>query len=71
MAQRSINIKRVMMDTRTAVAPSDVVEASMAGLARVFASVYTLEMGWWKMAEATSGACTQGAISRVDKGTDD
>ena len=58
---RGLGDGRVMMYTCRVVALFGVVVASMADLARVFASFYML--GWRKMAEATFGACTQGAIS--------
>ena len=34
-------------------------------LARVFASFYRLEVGWWKMEEVTARVHVQGAISIV------
>ena len=51
----------MMMDESREVALFGVVVASIADLARVFASFYKLEVGWWKMEEATSEACAQGA----------
>jgi hypothetical protein len=39
----------------------------MEGLARLFALIYTLEMGWRRVA-MTSGACAQGAISGFSGG---
>ena len=54
---------RLIMYIGRMVALFGVVMASMAGLARVFASFYMLKMSWRKMAEATSRACAQGAIS--------
>ena len=54
---------RVWMYTCRVVALFDVMVALMANLASVFASFYMLKTGWRKMAEATSGACAQGAIS--------
>ena len=59
---RGLGDGRVMMYMRRVVALFDVM-ASMAGLARVFASFYLLKTGWRKMAEATSGVCAQGTIS--------
>ena len=55
----------MMMDESREVALFGVVVASIADLARVFASFYKLEVGWWKMEEAMAGACAQGAISGV------
>ena len=54
MAQRSIDDGRVMMGTRSVVALFVAMAASMAGLARVLTSIYTPEMGSWKMVVADS-----------------
>lgn len=64
-------IARALTIVRRAVVLSDTVVVPTAGLARVFASIYTLKMGQRKMVEATSGACAQGAISGVSQGADD
>ena len=71
MVLRGLGDGRLMMYMHRVVALFDVMVASMAGLARVFASFYLLKTGWRKRAEATSGACTQGAISLVDHWADD
>ena len=63
--------ERVLVDVRRAVAPFHVVVASMAGMARVFTSFFILEIGWRKMAGATSRAYAQGAISTIGRGADD
>jgi hypothetical protein len=52
---------------RRAVALYGAVAVSMAGLARVFASIYTPEMGWRKMAKAASLACAGGSLSRFGR----
>ena len=54
VAQRDLGDGRAMMDSRRVVVLSDSVATSMVGLARFFASVYTLDMVWRKMAVATS-----------------
>ena len=40
---------------------------SIADLVTVFTSINTVDMGWRNMAEASSGACTEGVISGVDR----
>ena len=64
LVQWGLDGGRVMMDARKMVALSSVMVASMANLARVFASI-RMKLGWRKMVEAISGACAQGAISVV------
>jgi hypothetical protein len=58
---RGLGDRRVMMDLRQARTLSGAVVASMADLARIFALVYTLEMGRRKVevfvAGAISGFC--------------
>ena len=71
VVQRRPNDGCGMVDSRRVGEPSGAMVASTAGLARVFTSIYTLEMGGRKMAEATSGACAQGTIFGVDRGVDD
>ena len=63
VALQGLGHRRVWMYTRRVVALFDVLVAPMADLASVFIAFYLLKTGWRKMAEATSGACTQGAIS--------
>ena len=63
MALRDLGDGCVMMYVRRVVALFDIMVASMAGLLRFFVSFHLLKTGWRKMAEATSGACAQGAIS--------
>ena len=53
------------MDESREVALFGIVVASIAVLARVFALFYKLEVDWWKMEEAITGACAQDAISGV------
>ena len=67
VAPRGLDDGCVLVNTSRVEALFGVMVALMAGLIRVFASVYMLKTGWRKMAEAMSGACAQGDISRVDR----
>ena len=63
VAHRSLNDGHVMINTRSAMASSDALVASMAGMARALASIYTLNMGSRNMAVTNAGAWAQGTIS--------
>ena len=60
-----LSCRRVMVDVCKTEAQSGAMVALAAGLARIVASIYTLELGWLKMVEAISGECAQGALSGV------
>ena len=53
MVLRGLGVGRVLMSVRRVEALSGAVAAPMAGLSRVHASIYSLEMVLWKMAVAT------------------
>ena len=57
VVQRRLNDGHCMVDSCWAGEQSGAMVSSMAGLARVFASIYMLEMSGRKMAEVTSEAC--------------
>ena len=50
---RGLGVGRVLMNVHRVEALSGAVAAPMAGLSRVRASIYSLEMVLWKMAVAT------------------
>jgi hypothetical protein len=58
MVQQSLGVTCALMDLRRAEAPSGIMAASMVGPMRGFLQFITLEMGWRKVVEVTSGECT-------------
>ena len=57
MEQWGLDEKRMMMTTCMVVVLSGIVATLMAGMSRVFALIYIVEMGCRKMKDATSGMC--------------
>ena len=71
VVQRGLGDGRGVMDSHKVGALSGAMVASTANLARVLASIFTLEVVWGKMAVATARVCAQGAISGVGRRASD
>ena len=67
VVQRGLVDGPCLVDLHRVEALPGVMVASAAGLARGFAPIGMLKLGWRKRMEATSGACAQGTISALAK----